>query len=45
MNTCFQKRKRRLITFRSGETETMIDYILVTNKYRNSVKDVNVIPG
>ena len=45
MNTCFQKRKSRLITFRSGETETMIDYILVNNKYRSSVKDVNVIPG
>ena len=44
MNT-FQKRKSRLITFRSGETETMIDCILVNNKYRSSVKDVKVIPG
>ena len=34
MNTCFQKRKSRLITFRSSKTETMIDYILVNNKYR-----------
>ena len=25
MNICFQKRKSRLVTFRSGETETMID--------------------
>ena len=32
MNTCFQKSKSRLVTFRSGETETMIDYILVNNK-------------
>ena len=40
MNTCFQKRKSRLITFRSGETETMIDYILEESKYRSSVKDV-----
>ena len=40
MNTCFQKRKSRLVTFRSGETETMIDYTLVNNKYRSSVKDV-----
>ena len=31
MNTCFQKRKSWLITFRSGETETMINYILVNN--------------
>ena len=45
MNTCFQKRKSRLITFRSGETKTMIDYILVNNKYRSSVKDMKVTPG
>ena len=45
MNTDFQKRKNQLITFRSGETETMIDYILVKNKYRSSVKDVKVISG
>ena len=45
INTCFQKRKSRLITFRSGETEPMIDYILANNKYRSSVKDVKVIPG
>ena len=45
MNTCFHKRKSQLITFRLGETETMIDYILVNNKYRSSVKDVKVIPG
>ena len=31
-----------LTTFRSGETETMIDYFLVN---RWSVKDVKVIPG
>ena len=45
MNTCFQKRKSWLVTFRSGETETMIDYIPVNKKYRSSVKDVKVIPG
>ena len=45
MNTCFQKRKSRLITFRSRETETMIDYILMNNKYRSSVNDVKVILG
>ena len=45
MNTCFQKRESRLITFRSCETETMIDYILVNNKCKSSVKDVKVIPG
>ena len=45
MNTCFQKRKNRLITFRSSDTETMINYILVNSKYRSSLKDVKVIPG
>ena len=33
-----------LITFISGETETMIDYILVNNKYRPSAKDMEIIP-
>ena len=45
MNTCFQKRKSRLITTSSGETGTMIDYILVNSKYRSNIKDVKVIPG
>ena len=27
MNICFQKRKSRLLTFRSGETETMIKFL------------------
>ena len=45
MNTCFQKRKSRLTNFRSGETETMIEYILVNHKYRSSVKGLKVIPG
>ena len=45
MNTCFQKRKRQLIISRSGETETTMNgYTLVNNKYRSSVKDVQVIP-
>ena len=38
MNTCFQ-------ILVSGETEAMIDCILVNNKCRSSVKDVKVIPG
>ena len=45
MNTCFQKRKSQLITFTLGKTETMIDYILVKNKYRSRVNNVKVIPG
>ena len=45
MNSCFQKGKSWVITFRLGESETMVDYILVKNKYRSSVKDVKVTPG
>ena len=45
MNTCFYKRKSLLISSRSGETETMIDYILVNTKYGSSVKDVKLIRG
>ena len=45
MNTCFQKRKSWLITFRLGKTETMIDCILVNNKNRSSLNDEKVIPG
>ena len=40
MNTFFEKRKSSLKTFRS---ETMIDYTLMDNKCRSSVKDVKVI--
>ena len=45
INTCFQKRKSQLITFRSSETETMINYVLVNNKCRSNVKYVKVLPG
>ena len=44
-NTCFWNRKSWLITFRSDETETMIGYILVNNRYRSSVKDFKIISG
>ena len=44
-NTCFQKRKSRLITFKLRETKTTIDYNLANKKYGSSVKDVKVISG
>ena len=43
-NTCFKKRKKQLITFRSGEVETVIDNILVSSKHSSRVNDVKVIP-
>ena len=45
MKTCFHKGKSWPIISRSGETERMIDHILVNNKYRSSVKDVKLIPS
>ena len=44
-NICFQKMKSQLITFRLDESETIINYILVNNKCRGSVKDVKVVTG
>ena len=35
MNNCFKKRKSWLITLRFCNTETVIDYILVRNRYRS----------
>ena len=35
-STCFQKQRSWLVKFRPGEIETMIDYILVQNKYRSN---------
>ena len=43
-NTCFKKRKKQLVTFSSGEVETLIDNNLVNSKYSSRVKDVKVIP-
>ena len=43
-NTSFKKRKKQLITFSSGEVETLIDNNLVNSKYSSRVKDVKVIP-
>ena len=41
----FPERESQLITFKLGKNETMIDYILVNNKCRSSVKDAKAIPG
>ena len=47
-NTLFQRKPERLITYRSGENMSMIDYVLVKawdRKYRKCVKNVKAIPG
>ena len=44
-NTCFKKRDSHLITYKSGNTGTQIDFILLRRTMRKLVTDVKVIPG
>ena len=44
-NTCFKKRNSHLITYRSGNAATQIDFILFPRAMRKLVTDVKVIPG
>ena len=44
-NTLFKKEPARLITYRSGENMSMIDYVLVKAKDRKYVKNVKAIRG
>jgi hypothetical protein len=44
-NTLFTREAARLITYRSGENMSMIDYVLVKAKDRKYVKNVKAIPG
>ena len=44
-NTLFKRMPERLITYRSGEHISMIDYVLVKGKDRKYVKNVKTIPG
>ena len=44
-NTFFTKKDDKLITFKSGENATTIDYILVQKDVMRRVKNVKVIPG
>ena len=40
MNTCFKKRKTKLYTSKSPG-----DYILVKQRFKNSIRDVKTLPG
>ena len=44
-NTCFKKRDSHLITYKSGNAATQIDFILFPRAMRKPVTDVKVIPG
>ncbi|ESO06043.1 hypothetical protein HELRODRAFT_160158 [Helobdella robusta] len=43
-NTWFTREPARLITYRSGENRSMIDYILVRAKHKKYVRNVKAIP-
>ena len=45
INNYFDKRKSQLITFSLSDVEMVINYILVNNRHRSRLKDINVIPG
>ena len=45
VNTVFQKQEEHLITYKSGNRRTTIDYILVKRTDLKAAKDCKVIPG
>ena len=45
MNTWFKKRQSHLITYKGGQNETQIDYILVRKEDKRLVMDCKVIPS
>ena len=46
-NTWFKKPKRRLYTWKApgDRSRHQLDYIFVKHRFRNSVKDVQTLPG
>lgn len=43
MNTCYKKKEKHLITYKSGESRTQIDFILCDSNMRNTFRDCKVI--
>ena len=44
-NTCFKKRDSQVITYRSGDTTTQKDFVLVRKSLHKIVMDVKMIPA
>ena len=44
-NTVFKKRESHLVTFRSGQYSSQIDFILARREIRRDCLDCKVIPG
>ncbi|XP_046860765.1 uncharacterized protein LOC124453992 [Xenia sp. Carnegie-2017] len=45
VNTWFIKEESKLVTYESGDSRTVVDYILVNEEERKNVKDAKVIAG
>ena len=45
INTVFKKSREKLLTYKSGETETQIDFIMMRRMENIREKDCTVIPG
>ena len=45
LNTQFKKRRSHLVTYKSGQNETQIDYILVRKEDKKIIMDCKVIPN
>ena len=44
-NTSFQKRAQHMITYKSGQHESQIDYLITRKRDRRTIMDCKVIPG
>ena len=44
-NTWFTRGEKRMVTFRMGENETEIDFVLLKREHQRFVRNVKAIPG
>ena len=45
VHTCFDKQEEHLITYKSGDNRSQIDFLLVRNSDRRICTNCKVIPG
>ena len=45
INTWFKREEKRKVTFRMGENETEIDFVLIMKGHRRFEQNVKAIPG
>ena len=44
-NTWFRREEKREVTFRMGDNETEIDFVLIEKEYQGFIQSVKAIPG